>query len=109
MQAKQRFTNVTLVTPIGEKNQDLLIEGDHIVDIVDRDSSVSDDFQIYDGGDNYIFPGMIDVLQHGFLNYLYGHAEKNCTVDNAKLLPGVGVTGFFQQHLAYPLNKRMNF
>ena len=68
MQAKQRFTNVTLVTPIGEKNQDLLIEGDHIVDIVDRDSSVSDDFQIYDGGDNYIFPGMIDVLQHGFLN-----------------------------------------
>ena len=77
MQAKQRFTNVTLVTPIGEKNQDLLIEGDHIVDIVDRDSSVSDDFQIYDGGDNYIFPGMIDVLQHGFLNYLYGHAEKN--------------------------------
>ena len=94
MQAKQRFTNVTLVTPIGEKNQDLLIEGDHIVDIVDRDSSVSDDFQIYDGGDNYIFPGMIDVLQHGFLNYLYGHAEKNCAVDNAKLLPGVGVTGF---------------
>ena len=77
MQAKQRFTNVTLVTPIGEKNQDLLIEGDHIVDIVDRDSSVNDDFQIYDGGDNYIFPGMIDVLQHGFLNYLYGHAEKN--------------------------------
>ena len=83
MQAKQRFTNVTLVTPIGEKNQDLLIEGDHIVDIVDRDSSVSDDFQIYDGGDNYIFPGMIDVLQHGFLNYLYGHAEKNCTVDKS--------------------------
>ena len=83
MQAKQRFTNVTLVTPIGEKNQDLLIEDDHIVDIVDRDSSVSDDFQIYDGGDNYIFPGMIDVLQHGFLNYLYGHAEKNCTVDKS--------------------------
>ena len=94
MQAKQRFTNVTLVTPIGEKNQDLLIEDDHIVDIVDRDSSVSDDFQIYDGKDNYIFPGMIDVLQHGFLNYLYGHAAENCTVDNAKLLPEVGVTGF---------------
>ena len=87
MQAKQRFTNVTLVTPFGEINQDLLVEDELIVDIVDRDSSVSDDFQIYDGGDNYIFPGMIDVLQHGFLNYLYGHAEKNCAVDNAKLLP----------------------
>ena len=94
MQAKQRFTNVTLVTPIGEKNQDLLVKDDLIVDIVDRDSSVSDDFEIYDGGDKYIFPGMIDVLQHGFLNYLYGHAEENCTVDNAKLLPEVGVTGF---------------
>ena len=94
MQAKQRFTNVTLVTPIGEKNQDLLVKDDLIVDIIDRDSSVSDDFEIYDGGDNYIFPGMIDVLQHGFLNYLYGHAEENCTVDNAKLLPEVGVTGF---------------
>ena len=94
MQAKQRFTNVTLVTPIGEKNQDLLVKDDLIVDIVDRDSSVSDDFQINDGEGNYIFPGMIDVLQHGFLNYLYGHAEENCTVDNAKLLPEVGVTGF---------------
>ncbi len=94
MQAKQRFTNVTLVTPIGEKNQDLLVKDDLIVDIVDRDSSVSDDFEIYDGRDNYIFPGMIDVLQHGFLNYLYGHAEENCAVDNAKLLPEVGVTGF---------------
>ena len=94
MQAKQRFTNVTLVTPIGKKNQDLLVKDDLIVDIVDRDSSVSDDFQIYDGEGNYIFPGMIDVLQHGFLNYLYGHAEENCTVDNAKLLPEVGVTGF---------------
>ena len=94
MQAKQRFTNVTLVTPIGEKNQDMLVKDDLIVDIVDRDSSVSDDFEIYDGGDKYIFPGMIDVLQHGFLNYLYGHAEENCAVDNAKLLPEVGVTGF---------------
>ena len=49
MQAKQRFTNVTLVTPIGEKNQDLLVEDDLIVDIVDRDASVNDEFQIFDG------------------------------------------------------------
>ena len=94
MQAKQRFTNVTLVTPFGEINQDLLVEDELIVDIVDRDAPLSDEFQIFDGQDNYIFPGMIDVLQHGFLNYLYGHAEENCTVDNAKLLPEVGVTGF---------------
>ena len=94
MQAKQRFINVTLVTPTGEKSQDLLVEGGLIVDIVDRDTQLDENFQTIDGNDNYIFPGMIDVLQHGFLNYLYGHAEENCTVVNAKLLPGVGVTGF---------------
>jgi len=94
MQGKQRFTNVTLVTPFGEKNQDILVEDDLIVDIIERDAQHNDNFQIYDGRDQYIFPGMIDVLQHGFLNYLYGHAEENCTVDNAKLLPSVGVTGF---------------
>ena len=87
MQAKQRFTNVTLVTPFGEKNQDLLVEDDLIVDIVDRDASVNNEFKIFDGKNNYIFPGMIDILQHGFMDYLYGHAEENCTVDNAKLLP----------------------
>ena len=53
MQAKQRFTNVTLVTPFGEKNQDLLVEDDLIVDIVDRDVPLSDEFQIFDGETNF--------------------------------------------------------
>ena len=30
MQHKQRFTNVTLVTPHGEEHKDLLIDGDKI-------------------------------------------------------------------------------
>ena len=34
MQHKQRFTNVTLVTPYGEEDKDLLIDGDKIVDIL---------------------------------------------------------------------------
>ena len=33
MQHKQRFTNVTLVTPYGEEDKDLLIDRDKIVDI----------------------------------------------------------------------------
>ena len=94
MQAKQRFTNVTLVTPTGEKSQDLLVDDGFIVDIIEKDTQIDANFQIIDGNNNYIFPGMIDVLQHGFLNYLYGHAEENCAVDNAKILPSVGVTGF---------------
>ena len=94
MQAKQRFINVTLITPTGEKSQDLLVDDGFIVDIIEKDTQIDANFQIIDGNNNYIFPGMIDVLQHGFLNYLYGHAEENCAVDNAKILPSVGVTGF---------------
>ena len=94
MQAKQRFTNVTLITPTGEKSQDLLVDDGFIVDIIEKDTQIDANFKTIDGNNNYIFPGMIDVLQHGFLNYLYGHAEENCVVDNAKILPSVGVTGF---------------
>ena len=71
MQHKQRFTNVTLVTPYGEEDKDLLIDGDKIVDILNPNEKISDEWKIIDGQNNFIFPGMIDVLQHGFLNYLY--------------------------------------
>ena len=109
MQVKQRFINVSLVTPLGEKEQDLLIENGLIVDIVDRDTQLNENFQNIDGSDNYIYPGMIDVLQHGFLNYLYGHAEENCIVDNAKLLPSVGVTGFLPSVPCLPPDKTHKF
>ena len=105
MQHKQRFTNVTLVTPYGEEDKDLLIDGDKIVDILNPNENISDEWKIIDGQNNFIFPGMIDVLQHGFLNYLYGHAEENCTVDNSKILPSVGVTGFLPSTPCLPPEK----
>ena len=105
MQGKQRFINVSLITPSGEKDQDLLVDNGLIVDIIDRDTQLNENFQNFDGNNNYIFPGMIDVLQHGFLNYLYGHAEENCVVDNAKVLPSVGVTGFLPSTPCLPPQK----
>ena len=105
MQGKQRFINVSLITPSGEKDQDLLVDDGLIVDIIDRDTQLNENFQNFDGNNNYIFPGMIDVLQHGFLNYLYGHAEENCVVDNAKVLPSVGVTGFLPSTPCLPPQK----
>ena len=105
MQHKQRFTNVTLVTPYGEEDKDLLIDGDKIVDILNPNENISDEWKIIDGKNNFIFPGMIDVLQHGFLNYLYGHAEENCTADNSKILPSVGVTGFLPSTPCLPPEK----
>ena len=68
MQGKQRFTNVILVTPTGEKSQDLLVDDGLIVDIVERDAQLDANFQNIDGNDNYIFPGMIDVLQYSPCN-----------------------------------------
>ena len=62
---KQRFTNVTLITPLGEFKKDLLIQGDKIIDIIEKDHDTSENWKIIDCNDNYIFPGMIDVLQHG--------------------------------------------
>ena len=105
MQHKQRFTNVTLVTPYGEEDKDLLIDGDKIVDILNPNENISDEWKIIDGQNNFIFPGMIDVLQHGFLNYLYGLAEENCTVVNFKILPSVGVTGFLPSTPCLPPEK----
>ena len=109
MQHKQRFTNVTLITPSGEFKKDLLVEGEKILDIIEKDHHSSEDWKIIDCNDNYIFPGMIDILQHGFMNYLYGHAEENCTVDNAKLLPSVGVTGFLPSTPCLPLETTGKF
>ncbi len=105
MQHKQRFTNVTLVTPYGEEDKDLLIDNDKIFDILNPNENISDEWKIIDGQNNFIFPGMIDVLQHGFLNYLYGHAEENCTFDNSKILPSVGVTGFLPSTPCLPPEK----
>tara|TARA_B100000579_G_scaffold429624_1_gene441700 strand:+ start:2025 stop:3203 length:1179 start_codon:yes stop_codon:yes gene_type:complete len=105
MQGKQLITNVTLVTPHMEENKDLLIDQERIVDIIDRGTSNNENWKIVDGKNNFLFPGMIDVLQHGFLNYMYGDAEKNCTVDNAKILPSVGVTGFLPATPCLPPEK----
>ena len=45
MQHKQRFTNVTLVTPYGEEDKDLLIDSDKIVDILNPNENISDDWK----------------------------------------------------------------
>ena len=108
MQDKLRFTNVTLVTPTSLENKDLLISGERIDGIVDRNESISEDWQSIDGNDHYIFPGMIDLLQHGFLDYLYNDVASNCIVDNSRDLPKVGVTGFLPSISSIPSETTAN-
>ena len=102
MQDKQRFTNVTLVTSTSLENKDLLTSGDRIEALIDRNESISEDWLSINGNDHYIFPGMIDLLQHGFLDYLYNDAASNCIVNNSHDLPKVGVTGFLPSISSIP-------
>jgi N-acetylglucosamine-6-phosphate deacetylase len=105
MQEKQRFTNGDIVTPYSLQNKDLLVDRGSIVDIIDREKSTSDDWKIIDVNNNYIFPGMIDVLQHGFLNHLYIDVDKDCIANNSKNLPAFGVTGYLPSTSCLPPNR----
>ncbi len=63
---KTRWTNVTVVSPTAEGASDLLIDGVRIAGIVPSTTSTRDDSQAIDGEGAVLFPGMIDLLQHGY-------------------------------------------
>ena len=108
MQDKLRFTNITLVTPTSLQNKDLLTNGDRIVDIIERNEPIGEDWKAIDGHDCYIFPGMIDLLQHGFLDYLYNDAASHCVVNSSRDLPKVGVTGYLPSISSLPPDTTAN-
>jgi N-acetylglucosamine-6-phosphate deacetylase len=91
---KQRWRNATLVTPSGEVACDLLVEGDRFAGIVGRDSSTGEDWESIDASGKIIFPGIIDLLQHGFDVHLYNDTEQGCVAHGSQLLLARGVTGF---------------
>ena len=94
MQVKQRWRNATLVTPTGEVARDLLIEGDRITGIVERNAATGEDWNSIDARGKILFPGMIDLLQHGYNVHLYNDTEQGCVAHNSQLLLARGVTGF---------------
>ena len=91
---KQRWRNATLVTPQGEVGRDLLVENGRFAAIVERDSSVSDDWQSVDAAGKILFPGILDLLQHGLDVNLYNDAHEGCIAHSSELLLARGVTGF---------------
>ena len=91
---KQRWRNATLVTPGGEIGQDLLIEGERFVGIVGRDAATGGDWQDIEASGKLLFPGIIDLLQHGMDVHLYNDTVPGCVADNSQLLLSRGVTGF---------------
>jgi N-acetylglucosamine-6-phosphate deacetylase len=91
---KQRWRNATLVTPDGELARDLLVEDDRFAAIIDPAAPVSSDWQDIDAAGKILFPGIIDVLQHGFDVHLYNDTDPGCVANNAERLLAHGVTGF---------------
>ena len=91
---KTRWTNVRVVTPTAEVASDLLIDGDRIAGIVPKATSTGDDWQAIDGQGAILFPGMIDLLQHGYGQHLYNDTEQGAVAGNSQLLLKSGVTGF---------------
>jgi N-acetylglucosamine-6-phosphate deacetylase len=91
---KQRWRNATLVTPEGERARDLLVEDDRFAAIVHPAASVSSDWRDIDAKGKILFPGIVDLLQHGFDVHLYNDTEPGCVAHNAERLLAHGVTGF---------------
>lgn len=105
MQAKQVWTNVSIVTPTGVLHNDVLIEGDRFVGFSAPDTVDTDAWQTLDGDGKIMFPGMIDLLQHGFDKYLYNDVTPGSVSTNSKLLTAYGVTGFLPSISCLPPDK----
>ena len=91
---KSRWTNVTVVTPQAEVANDLLVDGDRIAGLVPSGTAVGDDWRVIDGAGAILFPGSIDLLQHGYGEHLYNDTEQGAVASNSQLLLKNGVTGF---------------
>ena len=105
MQVNQKWVNVDIVTPSGQLRKNLLITGDHITAIIDPDTPTSSDWKVIDGGGNIVFPGMIDLLQHGFDLNFYTDPKAGCVANSSELLPAFGVTGFLPSIMSMPPNE----
>ncbi len=91
---KQRWRNATLVTPQGEAARDLLVESGRFAAIVERDSRTSEDWQDVDVSGKILFPGVIDLLQHGLDVNLYNDTADGAVAHSSQLLLARGTTGF---------------
>lgn len=94
MGVKQKWAGGLVVTPTGILRHDLLVEGDRIIGIAAPDRATGTDWQVHDASGKMLFPGMIDLLQHGFDINLYSDATPDGVADSASKLPARGVTAF---------------
>lgn len=104
MQVKQRWRNVSVVTPQGLIHKDLLVDGERFVALVERGSPASANWEQIDGQGRILFPGIIDLLQHGYDVNLYNDTAPGCVAHSSTLLLARGVTGFLPSISCLPPN-----
>lgn len=91
---KKRWSNVTVVTAEAHTAHDLLIDGGRFAGLVARDARIGDNWEPVDGQGAVLYPGMIDLLQHGFGQHLYNDTAPGAVAENSLVLARHGVTGF---------------
>ncbi|WEJ34551.1 amidohydrolase family protein [Devosia sp. SD17-2] len=94
MGVKQNWAGGLVVTPTGVVRRDVLVEGERIAALAMPGEAVSADWQQVDVAGKLVFPGMIDVLQHGFDLNLYSDATPDGVPDSSTKLTARGVTAF---------------
>ena len=94
MPVNQRWRNITAITPLGPVARDLMISGDRFVDFVAPSDPSGTDWQIIDGGGAILYPGIIDVLQHGMHRHLYADALPGAVDEASRFLLSCGATAF---------------
>ncbi len=105
MQVNQRWTNVSVTTVDGVVDRDLLIVGDRFGDLIDPDAAVGEDWQRIDGQGAILYPGMIDLLQHGMQRHLYSDATPGAIDETSRFLLACGTTGFLPSIGATPTDR----
>lgn len=94
MGVKQNWAGGLVVTPTGVVRRDVLVEGERIVALAMPGEADGGDFERLDVSGKLIFPGLIDLLQHGFDLNLYSDATPDGVPDSSAKLTARGVTAF---------------
>lgn len=94
MTVNQRWRNITAVTPNGMVSQDLLIRGDRFAGFIDPEEPSGAHWMDVDGKGAILYPGIIDLLQHGMFRQLYADALPGGVETASQFLLSCGATGF---------------
>jgi len=94
MRVNRRWINVTSVTPAGLDQRDVMVRGDRFAGFAAPGEPSGSDWAVTDGDGAILYPGMIDLLQHGMAGHLYSDAAPGAVEAASMFLLSAGCTGF---------------